>query len=233
MVQNHALNDSPRKQTLQQVTDTTREKSAWMTQCKGSTRAHGSERGPELASHYQASWTVRETASRALDPWILPTLPGTLIPAVWCGKTRCTGRSVLTKDDTGLWAKSCPGQPLFIPLRMALSSKCSRWEVSTWGGDTGHGGPGASRACSPAPQLWPQDAKAFFSPTGNKVWFQKETRKGIQDFTGMTMSKKQEHVRYLTCTLRRHKCQDGRCAEFRNPFPATPFTQGGSGGGTA
>lgn len=113
-------------------------------------------------------------------------------------------------SHTGLWAKSCPGQPLFIPLRMALSSKCSRWEVSTWEGDTGHSGPGASRARSPAPQLWPQDAKAFFFPTGNKVWFQKDTRKGIQDFTGMTMSKKREHVRYLTCTLGRHKCQHSK-----------------------
>lgn len=119
MVQNHALNDSPRKPTLQQVTDTTREKSAWMTQFKGSTRAHGSGRGPELASHDQASWTVREAAGRALDPWILPTLPGTLIPAVWCGKNRCTGRSVLTEDDTQVCGPS--------PAQGSLSSSLSGW----------------------------------------------------------------------------------------------------------
>lgn len=53
---------------------------------------------------------------------------------------------------------------------------------------------------------------------GNEVWFQKETCKGIQDFTGMTMSKKQETaVRFLKRMLRRNKHHS-----IRKPRPGAP-----------
>lgn len=78
-VQNDAWNDSPRKRTLQQVTDITgREKSKQMTQFKGS--AYGPCIYLNLALDLlaiESSLTAGKAARRALDLSILLKLPGT------------------------------------------------------------------------------------------------------------------------------------------------------------
>lgn len=79
------------------------------------------------------------------------------------------------------------------------------------GRDTGHGGPGPSRACSPAHQRWPQDAKAFFFfPQATKFGSRKRhvRHSGLHRYDDEQETR--EHVTYLTCPLRRHKCQHSK-----------------------
>lgn len=159
---------------------------------------------------------MREAASRALDPWILPTLLGTLILAAWCGKNRCTGRSALTKDDTQVCGPSLAQGSLSFSLSAWPSASSAAAGKSASGG--GDETPAKAAQAPPEPahlptSCGPKMKRLFCFFTGNQVWFQKETRKGIQDFTSMKMSKKQEtrvHISYLTCTLRRHKCQHSK-----------------------